>query len=270
MIYALYPCIAQVNINNDGIPWMCNDYPNNKQSIEPLSINDQNLINKLEQVQVVHRHGARTGAVPISTFLPDANLEYDCNISSVVTRQYKDNDYYTNSSKSMFNLRKIYVADEQTIEGNCQFMQSLQYLIPQQQANARHIKNAYIGNQSYHLFDKSTLNDIADNLEMYAEDERITLTTTDYERTIASLSVISSELFFPNSNIGDIIMNANTHDQGSDPYLNYDDCQEADQFIEWTDQFKSDSLLTTGNICNILSSSLFAKKKEKKIIVIYK
>ena len=244
VIYSFFLSSADVNIAKNGIPWMCNNDPYNNQVIEPLPTNDLKLIKKLEQVQAIHRHGSRVGSVPISDFLPNANLEYNCNITSVVTRNYKDNDYYTNSSKSMFNLRKIYVANEQVIEGNCQFEQSLKYLIPQQQANAEHIRQAYIGSESYNLFNESILNDIANNLITNSEDQRVTFTSTDYERTIASLAVISSKLFFPNGGGDDVIMNANTHDTGTDPYLcHYDDCVDSDEFPQWIAMFETDPLI---------------------------
>ena len=151
--------------------------------IEPLSSNDQASINKLEQVQVFHRHGARTGSRPISSFLPTASdLVYDCNITTVTARQYKEDNYFANSSKLMYSLRKIYVEGEQVTEGNCHFRQAVQDLIPQQQANAHHLLNAYVGNASHHLFNESDLKDIAKNILANSEDDRLSLQSTDYER----------------------------------------------------------------------------------------
>lgn len=248
MVDFMYRSIGDVNIAKDGVPWMCNIDPFNNQIIESLPINDIKLINKLEQVQAFHRHGSRVGSAPISAFLPNANLEYNCNITSLESRNYKDNDYYTNSSKSMFNLRKIYVANEQEIEGNCQKEQSLKYLILQQQANAQHIRQAYIGSNSYNLFNESTLNDIGNNIISNSEDERIKLTSTDFERTIASLTVITSKLLFPNGGGDNAIININTHDIDSDPYLcYYDDCMDSDEFPAWLNMYHSDPLTKKNN-----------------------
>ena len=66
-------------------------------TISPLSSTDQAKINKLVQVQVFHRHGARVGSHAISNYLDNSGLEYNCNITSVATRQYKDNNYYNNA-----------------------------------------------------------------------------------------------------------------------------------------------------------------------------
>ena len=259
-IWFICGTIGDVNIRQDGSPWMCNNNPYGRQEITPLSEYDQKLINKLEQLQVVHRHGSRVGSDTIQSYLPDKGLKYDCNITSVVTRQYMDNDYYTNSSKKFYNLRKQYVANEQVLEGNCQYRQALKYLIPQQKANAHHIIDAYIGNEPYHLFNQSTLNSIADNLINYSEDERLTLTTTDYERTIASLVVIASELFADTFNNNEdnvnIIMNAKVHDIDSDPYHpNYiSECVEQDEFIKWDALFDDDELLQNTEAERIVQS----------------
>eukprot|EP01084_Bolivina_argentea_P033127 61308_1 len=247
-------CNTDVHISTNGIPWMCNNDPETTQSISTLRQSDQNLINKLEQVHAMHRHGSRVGSYPISTFLPNTDLQYNCNITSIVTRQYKQNGYYTeNNLKQIFNLRKIYVKNEQQAEGNCQAFQSLKHLIPQQQANAHHIKAAYIGNKSHHLFDNSILNDISNNLITNAEDNRISLSSTDYERTLSSLSVVISELFFSNIDASiaeNIIVNANIHDQNNDPYSWYSTCENTDEYKQWKSLIDTARIKSTFTVSN--------------------
>ena len=237
---------SEVNINNDGSAWMCNHNPESSQIISPLPIIDQQRIRKLEQIQVFHRHGSRVGSHRISSFLPESNLKYDCDITSVVSRQYQQQNQYQNHSNPFVTLRKQYVIDEQAIEGNCQRQQSLKYLIPQQQANAHHVQTAYIGNEPFHLFNSSTLYDIAQNLAMKSQDERVALITTDKERTVASLMVIASELFnFNELNNMKMTINVETHDLESDPYHPDDNtiCIEHQQFGLWNDAFSEDPKL---------------------------
>eukprot|EP01084_Bolivina_argentea_P023671 44197_1 len=262
-------CFGVVNIRTNGSPWMCNHQPDNKQSISLLPPSDQQLINKLEQIQIFHRHGSRVGSDSISSFLPNSNLKYNCNITSVVTRQYKNNNYYTmNQSIPFIHIRKQYVPNEQIIEGNCQWRQALKYLIPQQQANAHHIKTAYIGNKSYHLFNQSILNNITLNLAKYSQDQRITVTTTDYERTIASLTVITSELFGNNNlNITDMIINTNVHDIEADPYYpdKFTACINQQQFKEWEYVYNNDPLLQNTAVDEVIKSK-FANETIKAYI----
>lgn len=251
----IYLSIASVNIRTQGSAWMCNIKPE-QYGISALSNNDRKLINQLEQVQIFHRHGARVGSYPISSFLknPDG-LEYNCNITSVVTRQYKDNNYYKNASKPIQNIRKIYVENEQLVEGNCQRQQSLQDLIPQLEANAQHLLKAYIGDESYHIFDTTTLKDLAYSLIMNSEDNRISLQTTDKERTIASQTVLLSEFFNDAvKSLGmqneTLIINTNVWDLTSDPYHADDNevCINQDEYKQWVDMWENDINISTDSI----------------------
>ena len=241
---------------------MCNHQPEGKQTISTLKAYDQQIINKLEQVQVIHRHGSRSGSDRIDSFLPNTTLKYNCNITSVETRNYKNNNYYIHPNQTFASLRKQYVEDEQSTEGNCGYRQALKYLIPQQQANAHHLQQAYIGQEPYHVFNQSILNSIALNLIKYSEDERLILTTTDYARTIASLVAITSELFantfneMDDTSMDDIIMNANVHDVDSDPYHSDDitACIQQSQFKKWETMFDEDSLLNNTEAIKVVNS----------------
>eukprot|EP01083_Nonionella_stella_P001831 5257_1 len=254
-ILSIFLCNADVHIGTNGVPWMCNIEPEKTQRIAPLSSSDQKLIHKLEQVQAIHRHGARTGTTPISAFLPNSDLEYTCNITTVETREYKEHNYYNNASKPIVHVRKVYVQDEQIIEGNCADGQSLQYLIPQHQANAHHIKQGYIGDESHHLFSTSTLNDIRNNLSLHSQDTRLSLTSTEFERTIASLTFLVSELLFDNTqSLEDVIINVNIHDHLHDPFNDHQ-CRTQKQYQQWTDRFNAD----TSAAADAVLQSQFAK-----------
>ena len=227
---------SDVNININGESWICNNNPS-KYKISPLLSNDKSIISKLRQVHIFNRHGARVGATKIAYFLPNKNLSYHCNVTEVTTRQYNNND-----QENIYSFRKIYVNNEQLIEGNCKWTQSSYQLIPQFIANGNIIKNAYIGNQIYHLFNQTILNQISSNLYTKSFDNRITITSTDYERTIASVLVMASTIFkSTNNNTNKPIFNVNTHDQHSDPWIGWiQPCLDQSEYKLWNSMISND------------------------------
>eukprot|EP01083_Nonionella_stella_P317589 1157291_1 len=193
---------CDVNIRDNGETWMCNKNPS-QHVISPLNRGDRVLVGKLKQVQVMHRHGARFNSHPITDYLPnasDTSSDRDCNVSSVTTQAMTQvticNKF--NNSTTQYVFRKAYVQDEEILQGtDCTHDQSASDLTPQFQANAEILKKAYVGEQKWHLFDESVLNDITFNFKNYSRDGRVELRSTNWERTVASVVTLASSFFVP-------------------------------------------------------------------------
>ena len=128
----------------------CNKNPS-QYSIEPLPTIDKSHISTLSQLHVFTRHGSRTTSNSISSYFPSVtDEEFVCNITTVETRNF-------NSNGDFMSLRKNYVDNEELLEGNCQDGQSVTDLIMQHTTNAQHIKQAYFGNETFHLWTKEKL-----------------------------------------------------------------------------------------------------------------
>ena len=172
----LYPCFSLINLYRDGDFIQCNPEPS--YVITPLSISDQSKVNKLKFVQALFRHGIRLQQQLYGpdVLFPDyaaANFPewaIQCNVSSVLHYQYVDV-----SANSPLRIRKQYPLGQQYYKNsNCAHTQSVWQSIPQMEAIANTVKNAYIANkydtrrEKRYLFKKKDIN--KDSVQLYATD----------------------------------------------------------------------------------------------------
>ena len=132
-----------VNIKNDGEIWYCNSNPLDRVNISSLSDTDLERINKLEQIQVMTRHGTRVSHSDLQDYFPNNTQYYHCNISTITSRQQTPlNEYF-------IPMLKTYEDDnELLLHSNCEYEQSLPILLHQQQQNAQILINAYMKSNS--------------------------------------------------------------------------------------------------------------------------
>eukprot|EP01084_Bolivina_argentea_P192927 331096_1 len=135
---------------------MCNDKGKLPQ-MDELSSTDILMINSLEQLHILSRHGSRTGDHSVLSIFPNMNTsipnsKWQCNFTTVTARDYKNLNW--------ISLQKNYVENEQITGGNCQDSQSIYKAVKQHQLNAHMIREYYIGNKNYNLMTEQQLIDI--------------------------------------------------------------------------------------------------------------
>ena len=237
---------------------MCNNNESYHPCYDPLPSSDLQRIKKLEQLQIISRHGARTGDRSVQDIFPNMNtsipgLEWQCNFTSIPSRHYGDMDF--------MSLQKNYVSNEELMGKNCVNSQSVFQVIQQHRKNADSIHDFYVGHDSHHLFSEDDLTEYVHDLfvdRRYSDNNLpfIKLVANDLERTYSTVSVFMT--YFLKSAADSVMQshpewtyNSNsdylysyTHDPDSDPYIpqNEAGCPDLGGYIAWngrdSDRFK--------------------------------
>jgi len=170
----------------DFIVWdrsYCSDDVSSR-AIETLSAADQARVSLLKQVQVMHRHGARSTAYVDECF-GNYSVEMDCSeLHEVIgSSTSKGDDHGT--GKIMYDLGgNVY-------EGTCTHGQLTETGAEQEIQNGRNLKDAYVGsNRKINLY--NSIPDISEQTFLY---------TTDYMRTRQSILHTLKGYFEYNSNL---------------------------------------------------------------------
>ena len=231
----LYFCISIIIISLSMAEvhvGMCNE-ASYHISYDPLPDSDLKRIKKLEQLQIISRHGARTGDRSVLSIFPNMdtsipNTEWTCNFTSVTSRAYGDMNF--------ISLQKNYVSNEELIGVNCVSSQSVYQVIQQHRKNADLIYNFYVGNDSNHLFSEQDLNGYVEDMFVDRKYENnnmpfIKMVANDLERTYSTVSVFMT--YFLNTAATKVMeqypewhyngirdyLYSYTHDPNMDPYI---------------------------------------------------
>ena len=216
ILYIFQYVSSSVNVMKNGETKLCNFNPKLSYDYMELNDNDKLRINKLEQIQVLIRHGSRTGDLNFKKLFPNSTENYHCNINTIETRHIsmlQNNPY--------MEFKKIYQNNH--INTNCHGYQSLSYMINQHTQNSDLIYENYFNNNNSYMF----------NMDDISLDD-IVVRASDMERTIGSASVFMKNLFDKlgvsvNGSVHDII----TEDYDIEGYHSGDDCQKDTQYSKW-------------------------------------
>eukprot|EP01084_Bolivina_argentea_P300268 517719_1 len=231
---------STVNIATDGEIWYCNSNPSNTISISPLSSSDLQRINKLEQVQVMTRHGTRTSHKNLQDYFPNNTQYYQCDISTITSR-INTNNNINNYNKYFIPMIQTFEYDNQLLlHSNCQMEQSWPILINQQQQNTQILINAYMNsNNPSQLFDIKLTNKQLTTLKY------IKLYTSNKERCMLSTVIIASKLLnisAYNETLLNPLIETITNDFEFNPYAPWENimCNAKEQYKSWHNQSMND------------------------------
>lgn len=167
----------------------CNDLDGiDATRIPPLTAQQAELVESLEQVQVIARHGARAPYAKLfcwdSHKYNPMNAEWDCTTTSVSSQDINPEE----KEKGFGRLyRKSYMDGHNILKGNCVIGGLLQTGRKQHKKNGQFLQDAYIGEGSLKLFPTSNLS----HLEL----AEIYLRSDDQERTLGSGQALIDGLF---------------------------------------------------------------------------
>jgi len=141
------------------------------RAIEPLSSEDQTRVSSLKQVQVIHRHGARTVA-SVDNCFGDYHVEMDCSqFNEVIGSSISSGDDH-GTTKIVYDL------GGNAYSGTCNTGQLLKVGAEQEIQNGKNLKAAYVGvNPKINLWENAP--DITSNQKF--------LYSTDLMRTRQSI-----------------------------------------------------------------------------------
>lgn len=157
--------------------WFPKDYPDycskdmTVRNIPSLTANEKQQVERLLQVQVVIRHGARTPFMKYTCW-NDYNIQWDnCNVTEVMFTSSSPHDTSAN-----WLFRKLYDGSPNLLGGHCKTGQLLEDGYEQESANGRILRRAYIGPNKSHLL-KSHQWNLNDPSKIYfrSDDEQRTL-----------------------------------------------------------------------------------------------
>ncbi|KAG2526488.1 hypothetical protein BBO99_00004097 [Phytophthora kernoviae] len=173
--------------------WAPHRYCNDLDGIEatripPLTAQQAELVESLEQVQVIARHGARA---PYSRlFCWDShqhnpmNAKWDCTTTSVSSQDINPEE----TSRGFGRLyRKAYMDGHNILKGNCVVGGLLHTGRQQHKKNGLFLRDAYVGDGSLKLFPTANLS--------HLEQKEIYLRSDDQERTLGSGQALIDGLF---------------------------------------------------------------------------
>ena len=204
-IFLVDECFS-VQIDSDGTVDYCNTNPS-QFWISFLGSNDSEYISKIEQVQIFTRHGTRTTTSSLTNYfsqdiVSSYNMKFDCDIKTdtnrFVAREFENrkNSSHTND---YITVRANYISNSQQVEGNCEAGQSVSDLLMQHRINGELLYDRYIAtninNTKEQIMNDSILADIVNNIYKNNFDSRLIVHSTNYERTLASATVLISSLF---------------------------------------------------------------------------
>ncbi|CAI5703059.1 unnamed protein product [Peronospora effusa] len=173
--------------------WAPHRYCNSLDHIEttripPLTSEQAELVESLEQVQIIARHGARAPYARI--FCWDSpkhnpmNAEWNCSTISVSSQEINSKE----ESKGFGRLyRKSYIDGHNILKGDCIVGGLLESGRQQHMMNGQFLRDAYVGKGSLKLFPTAKLSDL--------ELSEIYLRSDDQERTLGSGQALINGLF---------------------------------------------------------------------------
>ncbi|CAI5732529.1 unnamed protein product [Peronospora farinosa] len=173
--------------------WAPHRYCNSLDNIEttripPLTSEQAELVESLEQVQIIARHGARAPYARI--FCWDSpkhnpmNAEWNCSTISVSSQEINSKE----ESKVFGRLyRKSYIDGHNILNGDCIVGGLLESGRQQHMMNGQFLRDAYVGKGSLKLFPTAKLSDL--------ELSEIYLRSDDQERTLGSGQALINGLF---------------------------------------------------------------------------
>lgn len=173
--------------------WAPHRYCNSMDGIEdtripPLSPEQSERVESLEQVQIIARHGARAPYARL--FCWDSNIhnpmgaEWNCTTDSVSSQDI-DPDEHTKGFGRLY--RKSYMKGHNILKGDCVVGGLLPLGRQQHKTNGRNLQDAYVGNGPLKLFPTANLS----HLEL----SKIYLRSDDQERTLGSGQALVDGLF---------------------------------------------------------------------------
>ncbi|KAE8911353.1 hypothetical protein PF005_g10339 [Phytophthora fragariae] len=173
--------------------WAPHRYCNAMEGIEatripPLTPEQAELVESLEQVQIIARHGARAPYAKL--FCWDVHkhnpmdAEWDCTTTSVSSQDINPNE----KSKGFGRLyRKSYMDGHNILKGDCVIGGLLPLGRQQHKTNGQFLRDAYVGDGPLKLFPTANLSHLELN-EIY-------LRSDDQERTLGSGQALIDGLF---------------------------------------------------------------------------
>eukprot|EP00644_Phytophthora_capsici_P016840 jgi/Phyca11/531120/estExt2_fgenesh1_pm.C_PHYCAscaffold_950026 len=167
----------------------CNDLEGIEASrIPPLTPEQAERVESLEQVQIIARHGARAPYARL--FCWDSpkhnpmNAEWDCTTTSVSSQDINPNEH----SKGFGRLyRKSYMDGHNILKGDCVIGGLLPLGRQQHKTNGQFLRDSYVGDGPLKLFPTANLS----HLEL----SEIYLRSDDQERTLGSGQALIDGLF---------------------------------------------------------------------------
>ncbi|CAI5747171.1 unnamed protein product [Peronospora destructor] len=173
--------------------WAPHRYCNSLDNIEttripPLTSKQAELVESLEQVQIIARHGARAPYARVfcweSPKHNPMNAEWDCSTISVSSLEIN----FKEQSKGFGRLyRKSYIDGHNILNGDCIVGGLLESGRQQHKINGEFLRDAYVGRGSLKLFPTAKLSDL--------ELSEIYLRSDDQERTLGSGEALINGLF---------------------------------------------------------------------------
>lgn len=191
-----------VQMSTHGTHPYCNTNPS-QYDIPQLPQSDQSIVKQLHQLQIFTRHGARTTDSSLYDYFGEDlvsqyNMQFDCNITTLETRDYVDNNNY-------ITFRKNFQNNQQIVDGNCLKGQSLYPLLFQHKINGQKIFNHYIDHDTTETFFASSNNQTIFNasqlLTIFEEilnqqySSKFQIHCTNYERTLSSAMALVTSMF---------------------------------------------------------------------------
>eukprot|EP01084_Bolivina_argentea_P142360 250108_1 len=232
-----------VNMSSNGEIWQCIIHPYSTYNIEPLSSNDMDRIEQLEQVQLVMRHGIRLGDESFSDYFPNIDEPmYECDINTITQRT----DFNNTDTNHNIKFNKQYVFNEQYLpNSNCEWTQTTIPTINQMNETANMLIDAYIGESNDKISKPISITNISSYFRIASSDFDRSIATTYYLITslIKKLNITTAD----SNNISDIVMDILTHDSNSEPLvpLRYTKCVENEQWIKWRNAYLNDPKITS-------------------------
>lgn len=212
------------------------------REIPPLTSSQAALVSKLEQVQVVLRHGARTPYGKFSCW-KDYNVTWNnCNVTELMIASPS----MTSSTRpAPWLFRKLYDGSPDLLGGNCYTGQLISDGYNQESANGAYLYQAYLNNtnSSLNLFSTSNWTEID-------TDEQVYLRSDDEQRTLMSGQILLHTFFGIDE---EVIVPWHTGDYSLDQiYPNSDVCPRLDTLedsIMATPEFVAEN--TSSKITNL-------------------
>jgi hypothetical protein len=154
------------------------------RKIPSLTAEQSALVGKLEQVQVVARHGSRTPWAKFPCW-KDYDVSWtNCNVTELMLTSPS---YTADTRSAPWLFRKLYDGSANYLGGNCYTGQLLYEGYQQEQTNGRYLYEAYL-NSDLKLFPSYVWTDIDTDSEVY-------LRSDDAQRTLMSAQVILRSMF---------------------------------------------------------------------------
>lgn len=173
--------------------WFPSYYPQyctkdlSKRKIPPLTASQLALVNELEQVQVIVRHGARTPYAKFSCWKDYDVTWNNCNVTELMLASPSMTD---ESRPAPWLFRKLYDGSPNFLGGNCFTGQLLSDGYTQEEAVGSSLLEAYLqnSNPALNLFNTSVWTDIDTDEEVY-------LRSDDEQRTLMSGQILMHTFF---------------------------------------------------------------------------